>query len=55
MIQLPVIRGIEEFINATGGLSLDAVVTAPGNVTLDFSDTFEVIDIQLLDTSGNLL
>src|SRR5262249_34570315 len=46
---------VEEFINATGGLSLDAVVTAPGSVTLDFSDTFGVTKIQLLDASGNLL
>jgi hypothetical protein len=55
VIQLPVIRGVEEFINATGGLTLDAVVTAPGSATLDFSDTFAVTKIQLLDPSGNLL
>jgi membrane-associated phospholipid phosphatase len=55
VIELPVIRGVEEFINATGGLTLDAVATAPGSVTLDFSDTFEVAKIQLLDTSGGLL
>jgi membrane-associated phospholipid phosphatase len=55
VLQFPVIRGVEEFINATGGLSLDAVLTAPGSVTLDFSDTFAVTKIQLLDASGNLL
>src|SRR5215471_2823466 len=55
VIQLPVIRGVEEFINATGGLTLDAIVTAPGSATLDFSDTFAVTDIQLLDPNGNLL
>jgi hypothetical protein len=55
VFQLPVIHGVEEFINATGGLSIDAVVNSPGNVTVEFSDTFAVTRIQLLDAGGNLL
>ena len=55
VLPLEVVRGVESFIDAQGTLAVEGDVNAPGNVTIDFLDTFDVTKIQLFDTNGNLL
>ncbi|MBV8937116.1 MAG: PEP-CTERM sorting domain-containing protein [Alphaproteobacteria bacterium] len=55
VLQLPAFPGAVEFINAIGDLSIDAIASAPGNVTVDFANTFSVTTIKLVDANGNIL
>jgi hypothetical protein len=47
--------GLATDIGVTGILDIFASASGPGNVTTDFSDTFDVTKIQLFDSSGHLV
>jgi membrane-associated phospholipid phosphatase len=55
VLNLAVLIGIDNRVDLDGLLSISASAGGPGNVTVDFSDTFAVTKLQLFDSSGNLL
>jgi len=55
ILDVPVLVGFDNVVEFDALLDITAFASGPGNVTSDFSDTFEVAKIQLFDLSGNLL
>jgi membrane-associated phospholipid phosphatase len=55
LLSIAVGVGVDNRIDLSGLLSIEADAGGPGNVTVDFSNTFEITKIQMLDSNGNLL